>query len=236
MAITDLITLLLSVFLLMRGSSRGFLNSLLGPLCLILASVISILYYQATKDIVISLIIGLIGPLLLVFILKFFIRTLSGDIETSSTLLSRLGGALLTLIWGWVFIVLTLFVLTLLPPLGKVTIAMHDDIVRSKSYLLVKPVEKLIFAAQPSNTTANKKASVTADAQSLAHDQRFQKVMQDPEIQKAVEERNFAKLMSHPKIMELTQQIMNDPEALKKVLAVYKNQSQLLDDNQPSSK
>ncbi len=67
----------------------------------------------------------------------------------------------------------------------------------------------------------------TADTQSLAQDPRFQKILQDAEIQQEINGHDMAKLMSNPKIMALTQQIMTDPEMLKKVMAVWQNQPEI---------
>ena len=112
------------------------MHSLLGPFSIIAATIISIIYYQITKDTIISLIIGLAGPLLLHLLLKFLLKTwataTNNDIKPD--FLSRLGGAILTLTWGWVFIIFTLILLAVLPPLGKNINSIHDDVTKSASY------------------------------------------------------------------------------------------------------
>src|SRR5438876_8046747 len=120
MAVTDLIILFLSLFLLVRGYSRGFMNSLLGPAAVIAATILSIIYYQKTRDMTTSLAIGLAGPFALYFLLKFFLTMWTNATKTDMPpgLLSRWGGSALTLAWGWVFIVFTLILLAVLPPVG----------------------------------------------------------------------------------------------------------------------
>ena len=66
----DLAFVLLLIFFLWRGASRGFIQSLLGPLAFILATAAAFIYYQNTKNIYVSLILGLAGP----FILHFFLE------------------------------------------------------------------------------------------------------------------------------------------------------------------
>ena len=64
------------------------------------------------------------------------------------------------------------------------------------------------------------------DAKSLAEDPRFQKVLQDPDIQKEIDAHDIVKLMSNPKMMDLIQQIMSDPATMKKIMALYSSQAQ----------
>ena len=115
MAITDLITFSLSLFFIIRGSSRGFMRSLINPFSIIATTILSIIYYQNTKDMLISMLIGSIGPIVLTFFLKSILSTFSTATNTDikPNFLSRFGGALLTLIWGWAFIVFTLILLAL---------------------------------------------------------------------------------------------------------------------------
>lgn len=224
MTVTDSAVLILSIFFLLRGASRGFMNSLIGPFSIIAATIISIIYYQATKNIIISLLIGLAGPLLLNLLFKFLLKSWAK--VTSPSFLSRIGGAILNLIWGWVFIFLTLILLTVLPPWGETLKAIQHDVTKSRSYLIAKPFENTFFAAPQQNATPVTRRSLRNDAKSLAQDPHFQKILRDPEIQKDIDTHDFAKLMSNPKMMGLVQEIMNDPATMNKVLAIYRSQVQ----------
>jgi len=228
MTVTDFITFFLSIYFLLRGASRGFMNSLMGPFSIIVATILSIIYYQNTKDIFISLLIGLIGPLGLHLLLKFLLKTWAKATNTDikPNLLSGLAGAILTMIWGWVFIILTLILLAVLPPLGEKLTIIRNDVTKSASYYFIaKPLEEKFFTASKQNNTPSQNIVASADAKSLADDPRFQKVLQDPDIQNEINARDFGKLMSNPKMMALTQQIMNDPETMKKIFALYRAQT-----------
>lgn len=170
--------------------------------------------------------IGTIGPFLLTFLLKILLKTWSKatDSDVQPDFFSRLGGAILTLAWGWVFIIFTLIFLGLLPPLGNTLTSIHHDVAQSKSYTsIAKPFEGIFFPVSKQNTDAATNASTTLDAKSLAEDPRFQNILQDPDIQNEINTHDFVKLMSNPKMLKLTQQIMNDPATMKKVMALYKN-------------
>ncbi len=226
MAVTDIVTLALSIFFLVRGASRGFMRSLTVPFSIIAASVISIIYYQATQDMVASLLIGLVGPLLLNLLLKLLLKTsASPDVKTS--FLSRWGGAVLTLVWGWVFIIFTLILLTVLPPWEKTLAAVHNDVMRSSSYLIAKPWKERFFPASKQNASTSATVSSSPDARSLANDPRFQTVLQDPDIQQEINTHDIVKLMGNPKMMDLVKQIMSDPATMKKVMNVYSSQAQV---------
>ena len=228
MTATDFIIVVLSIFFLSRGSARGFMRSLLGPFSLIIATIVSILYYQSTKDLIASLLIGLLGPLILHLILKFLLKTFAKitNTDVGPGFLSSLGGALLTLIWGWVFVILTLILLTLLPAQGPAMTILHNDITSSFSYKITVPYVERFFPALKGMSPDTKNVTSKSDAQSLAQDPRFQKILQDPEVQKEINDHDIAKLVSNPKMMALNQQILSDPEMFKKVMAVYRNQTQ----------
>ena len=248
---TDLITFAFSMFLWIRGFSRGFMNTLINPFSIIVTSSLSAIYYQDhPKDWVISLSIGIIGPFILTFVIKSLLRTIAKatDTDIKPGLISRLAGSIISIAWGWVFVVFILIPIALLPPLwGKMWIAVHDDVIKSMSYNSVaKPLEKDIFtmlaAGDPflskkvsslfDNASKNNAPTTTAtdtpvnsDTRSLAEDPRFQEVMQDPEVKKDIDTHDFVKLMSNPKVMALTEKIMTDPATLHKVMELYSNQA-----------
>ena len=219
----DIITFILSILFLIRGASRGFMRSLLVPSSIIVATIISIIYYQGTGNLITSLILGLIGPLFLNLLFKSLLPSESAklaiitDTKIKLSFFSRLGGSILTLIWGWVFIIFTLILFTVLPPWGETLTAIHNDVGNSASYgYIAKPLEEIFFAAPKQNN----------DAKSLAEDPRFQKILQDPDIQKEIDAHDIVKLMKNPKMMDLVQQLMSDPATMKKVFALYGSQAQ----------
>ncbi len=218
---TDIVTFLLSFYFLIRGASRGLMNSLMGPFSIIVTTVLSIIYYQSTKDIIATLLIGLIGPLILNLFLKFLLKTWikSTNRDIRPGFLSRLSGSFLTLIWGWVFIVFTLILLAVLPPWGKTLTAIHDDVSTSGSYInIARPLGKALFAASKQNAPAATREASSRDVKLLAQDPRFQKILQDPDIQKEIDAHDIGKLMRDPKMLDFVQQIMNDPATMKRLL------------------
>ncbi|MDE2027702.1 MAG: CvpA family protein [Candidatus Omnitrophica bacterium] len=233
MTITDIITLLFSAFFLARGFIAGFVNSLIPPFSIIIGTLISYFYYLSTKHMLTSLALGVLAPLFIYAVCRTILGIWSKATNTDMKpgFVSSMTGAVLNLLWGWVFIIATLILLALLPPMGKALTIVHNDITKSASYALAKPWQDAFLASQPKAAVPdNKTADGTSGAanapavQTLAQDARFKKVMNDPEIQHDIDSHNIIALMSNPKMMELTRQIMSDPETLKKVMAVYNSQ------------
>jgi uncharacterized membrane protein required for colicin V production len=228
MTITDSIVFCLTIFFIIRGASRGFMKSLLGPISIIVATALSILYYNVTKNMMISLLIGVFGPFLLSFILQFLLQSWAvfTNTQIKPNFLSRLSGSIITLAWGWVFIIFTLILLSLLPIWNKSLKALHKDVLGSASYSFAKPLGDIFFIPPKQSTEATPTVATNTDVKSLADDPRFQKILQDPDIQAEINAHDFVKLMSNPKMMELTREIMNDPVTMKKVLSIYSSQKQ----------
>lgn len=103
---------------------------------------------------------------------------------------------------------------------------MRNDVTKSASYSLAKPMTDYFTDTSKQNIAKVTGAVLNPDAKSLALDPRFQKILQDPEIQQEIQSHDIAQLMRNPKMIELTQQIMSDPAAMKKVLALYSSQTQ----------
>ena len=214
MTITDIITLLSCVFLIWRGASQGFLGSVIGPLALIFAIIVSIIYYSYTNNIIVSLCIGLFGPLILTWIFKFFLRSWNkmanprGELSSAS----RIGGAFLTWGWGMAMLIITILLLVMVPPMNKPLEVMYNDLHMSFIYRIIKPLD----------SSAIDKPTVQEVLKTFSQDQKIQDIINDPEITEALQHKNYAKFLSDPKIKDL----IKDPAMIKRMLVIYKQMQQ----------
>ncbi|MDE2009491.1 MAG: CvpA family protein [Candidatus Omnitrophica bacterium] len=229
MAFTDVAVFIFSTFFLIRGYSAGFVNSLLGPFSIIIGTLISVIYYETTSHLLTSLALGLLAPVFLYGVLKAVVKMWSKatDTDVKPNFISSVAGAVLNLVWGWVFIVLFLLLMAFLPPMGRISTAVHDDVLRSASYAAAKPWQEVFFPFANKNA-AGASGNTDDDVQSLSQDPRFRGVLHDPQIQHDIDTHNIVKLMNNPKIMELTKQILSDPATFKKVLAIYQSRQKQL--------
>ncbi len=213
---TDVIIACILVFLIWRGMSRGFLRSLLGPASFVIGTAAAYAYYNISHNIFVSVAIGFFGPFILLWFFRVVVNSFS-DVKAPSPLSSALG-ALVTVSWGMVLVLPVIAVLALLPP-------MYAAINSSYAYAASRPLAKyfkLPEADAPKPAPAATKGPQQPESptvKALAEDKRMQEILNDPTIVKAIEEKNYAALMSNPKIMAIAQ----DMELMKKVLATYGN-------------
>jgi uncharacterized membrane protein len=219
MPISDLISVILMVFLSLLGYSRGFLRSIFGPLALVIATVVSFVYWVWTKDLVVSLCIGLVGPFLLTWIFKFLLNSFkkATNPEAKPNFISSLLGMALTLGWGMVMWLMAVFLVSIIPPIFAPMEMITKDIHQSATYRLIKPFD--FTASKRSATDPNEKPkSAEEDLADLSEDQRIKDLLNDPEMIKAIEKKDYAALMKSPQILAIAQ----DPQLVKKMLSLYK--------------
>ncbi len=230
MTMTDKIILIAALILFWRGWNKGILRTIFGPIALIVCSVLSYFYYMFTRDMIAAAAIGIIAPIVLNILFSIMLNLLAtGKEKNSIALFSRIGAALLNLIWGefiLVVVIMTILMIPLqLPYLNKA----QKDIEGSTAYSLAKPTmdellkthnvqpidpTKIAAFSDPKKVEALEKSP---EFQNLVSDPRIQELLNDPEIIEQVENRQIAQLMQNPKFIELTR----DPELLKKFLALY---------------
>ncbi len=214
-----LLTGLIAYFFLL-GFMRGFLRSIFGPLALIAGSWIAFAYYQSSHNGFIAFTIGIFAPMILGIFLRFFLsswlKSLNPDAMPSA--ISRISGALITIAWGWTFVIFTVILIDLFPgnikQVKPIQTLIHDS---SIAKITVLPFRFLFI---PDNINQGSSVSLSS-AKELAQDPRLHELMDDPDIKTAAQEHNYAKLLQNPKIMKLTQEMMADPALMKKVLAAY---------------
>jgi len=122
--------------------------------------------------------------------------------------MSRLGGALITFVWGMIMLVITLLLLAMIPPINPPLQKLYKDIHMSKVYHIIKPLD----------SSAIDKPSREETIESLSKDKRIQEIVNDPKITEAIHRKDYAALMSNPKIMALVQ----DPKMVRKMMSIYK--------------
>lgn len=221
---TDILLCFFVIFQMLRGASRGFWLSLFDPICMILAAGTAYLYFKITDNIPIALLIGIIGPIFLYSIFKafllFFMTT--EEKKKSPSSISRILGLLITTAWGLVFVLPILIITTLFPPMNPLLKSITGDVNRSIIISsLNKPFQEKFMKPSSKNETMSL-PDVNINVNTLADDPRIIEIYEDPQIKKAIEDKNFLGLMNNPKIVKLAQ----DPEFIQKVLLELKRKKE----------
>lgn len=223
---TDIATLCVLMFLLWRGCRRGFVRSLLGPLAFFIGTMTAFYYYGMSTNLILSLIIGLVTPFVLYRVFRFFLDQFNsragGQVDPGP--ISGLAGAAVTAAWGMSLTFPVVILLTYLPPLNPTMAAIRKDAAGSQTFTMIKAAT-IAFKMPltiPSGTHAASAAAGNTPLQALANDPKIQDLLKDPDVIKAVEEKNYAALMSNPKFVN----IAKDPAFMQKFLAAYAAQQQ----------
>jgi hypothetical protein len=212
---TDIVVGLVTILLFLRGASRGFLQSIIGPLAFAAVAAISLCYYTATQNIFVSLLFLGLGQMVLYWLLKFLI----GPGKVMPSFLSRLAGALITWGWGMLIILPVIFILSFTPTnIHAYAKSAASDIKSSKTFWVASYYKNRYFPEAVSQTVDKKTGKPEMiTIQALSNDEKMAALRDDPEIIKAVKEKNYSALLSNPKFAA----IMKDPELVKKIMAVY---------------
>ncbi len=219
--VTDIILTLIAVYLFLLGFTRGFLRSIFGPIALIVGTWLAWMYYQATHQSFASICIGLIAPMVLSILLRFvlagWLKSLNPDEKLG--IISRCAGALITFIWGWVFVILMVVCLEVFPGINPTIEKMQTSINTSNfAKLTIAPFKYFIIPAPKPSATAK-----PVSMEELAKDPRLAALLNDPEIQDAAAKKDFVELLKNPKVMTLTQEMMKDPELMQKMMSMYQH-------------
>lgn len=227
---TDIIIILISIYYFICGWQKGFLRTIFGPISLIIGSAVSYIYFQQTHQLLISLLIGLIGPFLLNFILNLLIKLWqkTTDREKEFFTIGKLLGGLFSLIWGITITSLIALLIVLSPFKIAIINTIQDNIKHSTYYALLNKffsIEKKkkmsgLETVQEILNNPDKiaKFQKTEAFQELINDKKLKKIFQDETTLDQIKKKDVAALLKNPEFLE----ILKDEELGSKLLTAYK--------------
>jgi len=240
-SITDYLVLFLLIFGAWHGWRYGVVRSLIYPFSFLISCIVSILYFQKSHNLGLSLLIGIFGPIavniLLSFILTIWQKT--ANCNQPPLLLSRVLGCFLNPLWNISILFVLLVFIARLPSINLLQFKrIQDDINHSLTFswldqYVLKDIPSL---KQFSNTLtilkdpAHAKAlASTKEYQTLINDEKIQNILSDETLRQQIQNGDIGKLLTNPKI----QIILKDPELLEKfgnlekVLMKQKNENEI---------
>lgn len=241
MTLTDKVIFFSIIFLFWRGWSKGFAQTILGPLALIIGTAISYAYYLIYRNLIIATAIGIVGPIVLsiIFSMTLGVIFLSKDKKSISTF-SRFCGAAINTFWGEFLILMGLFLIILIPLQLPVVVQAQNDIKKSNTYTYLNDfletnfnfnIKKDLDPSKLSSLTdpkALESLGKTKEFNDVLQDPLVQTLLNDPEANRAIENKDIGKLVQNPKFIALTK----DPALLKKFLNLY---STILEKDKPAT-
>ena len=213
---TDLLIYFLILLLITRGALRGLGASLIDPISVILATSAAYFFLKNYHNIPVTLAIGILGPLILYRVLKgLFI------LGNPPSIPSRILGAFLTLIWGLIFLLPMIYLLTFLPPVHPILQTVNKDIKASVIIAsLSKEFDKRIFQKKDIKKPIVKKQTMTVP-KSTANGDMHTATMNNEVIndQGVISKENFIKdpnnNESNPHDLPSLEEFLNDPRIVE---------------------
>ena len=228
MSITDAISAAVTLGFAYNGWLKGFLRIALGPLSLIVATIVSYVYYRSSQNILIALLLGVIGPFVMEYALQFALRTWNKNISRNMppSVISRTVGAGLSFLWGAGIIVLTVVLITVIPfqsgfrPLQN----LQQDVRNSFIYSRLPSFGKRIPGVQQTDTAMNmlgnaeviERIQSSEEFKTLTDDPKIKEIIKDEDTIKAIEHKDLGKLLTNQKFLKLLQ----DPKLIQKMMSL----------------
>ena len=224
LAITDYAVLFLLIFFVCNGWRSGVARSILHPLSFLISGIVGIIYYQVTKNLAISLVIGVTGSIIinLLFSLILTIWQKTANKNQPPSLASSLLGGVFNLLWNFSILFVFLILLTKLPSTNFLKLKdIQNDIAHSFIFSrLNNGVSKEIPSVHQFNHALNvlkdpshsEKITSTKEYQALINDEDIQNILADETLKQQIHDGNVGKLITNPKI----QMIFQSPQLLQK--------------------
>ncbi len=229
--IADYIILGLLVIFFIMGWQKGLLRTLLGPISLIVGSIVGYIYYQKTGNLVISLLISIVGPFIMNIACGLLINAAkkSQANQEDAPILGRFLGGILSLLWSGSILILTILLIGLIPGktpwLEKIQKAINTS--HTYTFIYEKFKEKIPSVENIKNLNTAiqdperiKDLQSTEEFQTVFNSDVIKQLYSDEETAKQLQEKDMGKLLTNPKVQSAVQAIINDPELLKKFMSL----------------
>lgn len=225
-SITDSVVLALTLYFLYRGWSRGLLRTLIGPIALILGCVMAVIYYAQNHNILMAFVISIVAPMILNLLFSLALtvwqKTVNADNPVSPV--SRAWGAGLCALWGDINLLLIIVLIALAPSNAPWIENVRQDIFNSRVYSIVDQWTKHLIPQKSIDIRAVSQILKDPDQmqnlqsseeyKAVWEDKTIRALLADEEIMRDIQDKNFAKLLTNPKM----QALMKDPGLVKKIL------------------
>lgn len=231
MNIVDYIFLGFLVFYFWRGWSKGLFRSILGPVALFVCVGYAYFYYQRTHNFLLSLGIGLLGPLVIniaaIFLLMIF-KKADGKKEEDDDpheVKKRFFGGVLNASWMMFLMLVSMISLAMVPFKMPGFEELRKVIVESSTMMLVSAIAgdrlPILKKGELPIDIANdpfyfKKLQNLPEYTQLMENPRVKNVLSNEKVKKMIEDKDIVGLLSSPKMHE----IMQDPKLIQEFLKI----------------
>jgi len=230
--ITDYVILAILGVLFIRGFRKGFAKIIIGPIAIICALTGAFVYYRQGGSLPICALIAFLGPLIIQIVLTLILRmfTQKSNKEGAPFLTTgKLFGGLVNLVWGGITTALIVLFITILPMNFSWYNRIKEDVLSSRTYGYINrfaqqtdlPIsadnyEKALNVFKDPAKTDQLRESPAF--QKIAENKTMKTILEDEDIQFLLKEKEFTKLLLHPKM----QTIFQDKELIEDIMKLNK--------------
>lgn len=215
MFMTDAVVLCLLLYFFFSGWRKGLLRSFIGPLSLLASSIFAIIHYDIFQNAFKSFLIAVLGGGVLAVVIRIFFFLAQGSVKKEYRhpfILSSILGAVGNLAWQGMVVFIALLILPLFPFQLLGMNYVRDDLTHSVSYNLVqycllkkiprtKNLAETLWSLQ--DPSKIQQLASAEEYRSLVDDGRIQEILADPQIKGYFRTKDFVRLLSHPKVVNL---------------------------------
>ncbi|MEW5894619.1 MAG: hypothetical protein AB1650_02505 [Candidatus Omnitrophota bacterium] len=222
----DFIFIALLFFFLYRGFTKGFLRSMVGPVCLAFWSIIGIMHYDLGDNIISSVMVTIFGSVISTTVILFIFLLGRTQVHKQHRhyvfLGSRLLGAAANLFWNGLLVAVLATLLSLTPRSFLGLEQTQQQIQQSRSYILfyrylinpfplVKDIQMTMAVLSDYNQLDRFKDS--PQYQNVFSDPKIQNVINNPSIMDKIYSKDAITLLQTPQI----QALLKDEKLMMKV-------------------
>jgi uncharacterized membrane protein required for colicin V production len=219
----DALVVFLVIIFFAQGWNKGLLRSLIGPVSLIVMGGVSMTYFRQTSNLIHSLLIGILGPVILSIACSVLLQLWHKFVDRGEPAfwLSRLLGGVFSLAWGMGMLFLCLILLMLLPLNSIPRLRdLKENIATSLSYTLVNKyfhdIQDTLEVLQ--SQTDPEALQSHPEFEALQENEKIQAILSDNEIMQQIRNQDIPKLLANPKIVE----VLQDEQLMNKFISLHK--------------
>ncbi|MFP4473770.1 MAG: hypothetical protein ACLFPX_07915 [Candidatus Omnitrophota bacterium] len=222
----DFIVMSALIIFLLRGWHIGFLRSLAGPFIFLAWSIIGILYYDTTVNLIGSILVTIAGTIITTFIISIFWlwgkQTVHKEHRNYVFWGSRLLGGVVSLSWQGMILAVIIYLFSSLPVQALNLTAAREAVRKSRTHALIEqhladlfPQVRHVSATISILSNPQQTKSIVGEHQyqRIVQDPQIKNVLQDPDIRRNIENRNILELVTNQRIKTM----LRDEKLMEKV-------------------
>jgi hypothetical protein len=196
------------------GAKKGFEKMFLEFFVFVLAMAVSIVFYKATSNTLMTLGIFLVLSVIVSACLRFYFRTQDEANGGGFQIGSKLGGAVLGIVWAVIFVIAFLMAVKVLPV--SLPYAAEISNMVSESYVYknfskpildkFSPLAKIEYLSKAFNDKESmSKVKSSPEFKAILENEKIKAIIEDKVLLQYIKDKNYTKLATDPKIIAFLQ-------------------------------